>query len=66
MGTGEYQVCDKCHKEKSIDEFDILKYNGKQYHIHTCKKCRYEIRKAKKNALSDNIDILIKRKYKEI
>ena len=66
MGTGEYQVCDKCHKEKSIDEFDILKYNGKQYHIHTCKKCRYEIRKAKKNALSNNIDILIKRKYKEI
>ena len=51
MGTEEYQVCDKCHKEKSIDEFDILKYNGKQYHIHTCKKCRYEIRKAKKNAL---------------
>ena len=26
MGTGEYQVCDKCHKEKSIDEFDIIKY----------------------------------------
>lgn len=66
METEERQVCNKCHKEKPIDEFDILKYNGNPYHIHTCKKCRYEMRKERKNALSDNIDILIKRKYKEI
>ena len=37
MGTEECQVCDKCHKEKPIDEFEILKRDGKQYHIHTCK-----------------------------
>ena len=37
MGTEECQVCDKCHKEKPIDELEILKRDGKQYHIHTCK-----------------------------
>ena len=28
MGTEECQVCDKCHKEKPIDEFEILKRDG--------------------------------------
>lgn len=66
MSEIEFRECDKCHKKKPIDEFEIIKSNEKSYHIHTCKKCRYEMRKGQKNALSKDIEILIKRAYKEI
>ena len=66
MSKIEFRECDKCHVKKPIDEFEIIKSNEKSYHIHTCKKCRYKMRKEQKNALSKDIEILIKRAYKEI
>lgn len=39
---------------------------GKPYRISTCRKCRYEKRAMNKNKLSDNIDMIIHRQYKEI
>lgn len=65
----ELKVCKVCGKELPLDRFEIItpknpKY--KAYHISTCKKCRYKIRTDRKNQLSENVNILIKRKYKKI
>lgn len=68
----EKKICSKCGKEQPIEEFRLLKgqyYN--EYRLGHCKQCEYKyqreyIEEKDKIKFSDNLEILINRKYKEI
>lgn len=62
----ETKVCKECGKELPIINFQINNLKGyKPYHISTCNRCRYLKRAEAKNRLSDNIEIIYDRRYKE-
>ena len=68
----ETKVCSKCGRTLPIEKFRLLKgkfYNP--YYLGECKECEYKyqreyIEKKNKITFSDNIEMLIHRKYKEI
>lgn len=68
----EMKVCNKCGKMLPIENFRLMNNNiSKPYHLGQCKKCEYECNKRYKEVknrlkISDNIEILVKIKYKEI
>jgi hypothetical protein len=63
----ETKMCKVCGRELPVERFELIKpKEGKPYRISTCRKCRYEKRAMNKNKLSDNIDMIIHRQYKEI
>lgn len=63
----ETKICTHCGVEKPIEDFQINKFKGqKAYRISVCGQCRYQIRKERKNKLSDDIDIKITRQFKKI
>lgn len=68
----ETKICSKCGKEQSIEEFRLLKgqyYN--EYRLAHCKACEYKYQREyleEKDSIkfSDDLEILVHRKYKEI
>lgn len=68
----ETKVCSKCGRTLPIEKFRLLK--GKfytPYYLGECKECEYKyqreyLEKKNKITFSDNIEMLIQRKYKEI
>lgn len=63
----ETKICTRCGVEKPIEDFQINKIKGqKAYRISVCDQCRYQIRKERKNKLSNDIDIKIIRQFKKI
>lgn len=61
------KICTRCGVEKPIEKFRINKLKGqKPYRISVCNQCRYQIKKERKNKLSDDIDIKITRQFKKI
>jgi hypothetical protein len=72
MNTTETKKCNKCGKILSIENFRLLKGGSKElYHLGQCKECEYKkqreyVERKRQVILRDNIEILIKREYKEI
>lgn len=63
----ETKVCKECGKELPIINFQINNLKGcKPYHISTCNHCRYLKRAEAKNRLTENIEIICDRRYKEV
>lgn len=68
----ETKVCNKCGRILPIEKFRLVRgqfYNP--YYLGQCKECEYKSQRAylaEKNKIkfSDNLEILIKRQYKEI
>ncbi|MCD7819683.1 MAG: hypothetical protein LUH07_11630 [Lachnospiraceae bacterium] len=76
--TQQMKICRICGRELPLDNFRIVKIKGaKPYHRSECRECNaqynkeYVARKKEENGkknddFSDNIEIVYKRKYKEI
>lgn len=68
----EIKICQKCGRTLPIDKFRLVKGRFySPYYLGQCKECEYEYQRAyleEKNIIkfSDNLEILIGRKYKEI
>lgn len=63
----ETKICTRCGVEKPIEKFQLNKLKGqKPCRISVCNQCRYQIKKERKNKLSDDIDIKITRQFKKI
>lgn len=68
----ETKICKECGRELPLDKFELMRPNTERaYYLRTCKECRYKYMKALKQKkrevkISDDLQILIKRSYKEI
>lgn len=68
----ETKVCNKCRRTLPIEKFRLLKGNSySPYYLGECKECEYSYQRAylkEKNKIkfSDNLEMLIQRKYKNI
>ncbi len=68
----EYRICNKCGRELPIEKFRLVKRkNYKPYYLGQCKECEYKsqreyLKEKDKITFSDDLEILIQRKYKDI
>lgn len=68
----ETKVCNKCDRDLPIEKFRMMdNKESAPYRLGQCKECEYKkqreyIENKRKIKISDDIEILIHRKYKEI
>ena len=68
----EYRICNKCGREFPIEKFRLVKRkHHKPYYLGQCKECEYKsqreyLKEKDKITFSDDLEILIQRKYKDI
>lgn len=63
----ETRICKVCGEELPIEKFQMNKpKDGKPYRISTCNKCRYLQKIERLNKLTDKIEIILDRRYKNI
>lgn len=68
----EIKVCNKCGRELPLSKFRLVKSQFyKPYYLNKCKECEYKYQRQhleEKNKIifSDDLEILIRRQYKEI
>lgn len=68
----EYRICNKCGRELPIENFRLVKEKHcKPYYLGQCKECEYKsqreyLKERDKITFSDDLEILIQRRYKDI